>query len=370
MSDKARIAVIGTGWWATDYHLPGLRSHPDAEVTAICDPDPERLRKAAEAYEVSKTYADYKDMLAREELDGAIVATPHATHYPIARDCLERGLHLLVEKPMTLYARDAADLVRLAAEQGKALMICYPYQYTPQALRARQVMASGELGEVQYVISTFTSDMTKILSGKVSAENPPTKWYKVHGPSEAYNKPELMGGGQGHLQLTHSIGLMFFVTGLRARRVFAQMRKHGYALDMVDAMTVEFENGALGMVGGSGLAQVGSGMGLSVYCQQGSFVADSAARAAAIHHKDGHREDLSQVWYRGNPYPVPHNFVGVILGREENGSPGENGLRVVEVLDAAYRSAAEDGRGIFIDELYPKTDKNESDSVICQGYLI
>jgi predicted dehydrogenase len=145
---------------------------------------------------------------------------------------------------------------------------------------------------------------------------------------------------------------MFFVTGLRARRVYAHMRAHDFAMDMVDAMLVEFENGALGMVGGSGLARVGSGMALTVYCQDGSFVADSAARAAALHRKDGSREDLSQVWYRGNPYPVPHNFVGVILGREENGSPGENGERVVEVLDAAYRSAKEDGRGVFIDELY------------------
>ncbi len=352
MTHKARIAVIGTGWWATDYHLPGLRSHPDAEVVAICDPDPGRLKKAAEAYEVRKTYADYKEMLTLEELDGAIVATPHATHFAIARDCLARGLHLLVEKPMTLYAQDARELVRLAREQSKELLICYPYQYMPQALRAQKVIRSGEIGEVQYVICSFTSDMTTILGGKVSAENPPHTRFKVHGPSEAYNKPELMGGGEGHLQLTHSIGLMFFVTGLRARRVYARMQTHDFAMDMVDAMLVEFENGALGMVGGSGLARVGAGMALTIYCQEGSFVADSAARAAAIHRKDGSREDLSQVWYRGNPYPVPHNFIGVILGREENGSPGENGLRVVEVLDAAYRSAKEEGRGVLIEELY------------------
>jgi predicted dehydrogenase len=352
MSRKARIAVIGTGWWATDYHLPGLRSHPDAEVTAICDPDPERLRKAAEAYEVSKTYADYKEMLAREELDGAIVVTPHATHYPIARACLERGLHLLLEKPMTLFAREAGELVRMAEEKGKALMICYPYHYMPQALRASAVIRSGELGEVQYAISSFTSDMTNFLGGRVSAENPPTTRFKVQGPSQAYNDPEMMGGGQGHLQLTHSIGLLFFVTGLRARRVYARMSNHGRQVDMVDAMTVEFENGALGLIGGSGLARVGAGMSLSVYCADGCFVGDTVARGSAILRKDGSREDLAQAWSRGNPYPVPHNFVGVVLGREENGSPGENGVRVVEVLDAAYRSAKEEGRGVFVDELY------------------
>jgi predicted dehydrogenase len=310
------------------------------------------LQKAAQAYEIRVTYSDYLEMLSKEELDGVIIATPHATHFSIARDCLERGLHLLIEKPMTLYAREAAELVRLARERGKELLICYPYQYSPQARRAHQVIRSGELGEVQYVVSTFASDMTTILGGNVSAENPPLKWFKVQGPSEAYNKPELMGGGQGHLQLTHSIGLMFYVTGLRAKRVYARMQKHDFAMDMVDAMTVEFENGALGMVGGTGLARAGSGTALTVYCAEGCFAADSVTRGAAILRKDGNREELSQVWYRGQPYPVPHNFVGLILGREENGSPGENGARVVEVLDAAYRSAQENGRGVDVEELY------------------
>jgi predicted dehydrogenase len=352
MSNKARIAVIGTGWWATDYHLPGLKANPDAEVVAICDTDPVRLEKAAAAYPAGRAYSDYHAMLANEELDGAMVITPHSTHYAIARDCLERGLHLLIEKPMTLYARDARELVALAAEKGKELMVGYPYLFSPPAQRAHAVVSSGELGQVHYVVSSFTSDMTYYLGGNVSKEKSIENRYKVQGPSDAYNRPELMGGGQGHLQLTHGLGLMFYITGLRARSVNARMSNHGRKMDMVDALCVEFDNGALGIVGSSGVARVGSGTLLSVLCDEGACNFDTALQAAVLQRKDGKPEDLYKLGHWGSRYSVTDNFVAVVLGRAANGSTGENGLRVVEVLDAAYRSAQQDGQSVRIDDLY------------------
>src|SRR5688500_3776789 len=110
MADKARIAVIGTGWWSTYTHIPGLQRHPDAELVAICDRDRDRLGAAAGAYSVATTYDDYQLMIEREQLDGVVVATNHASHYEIVRACLEHDLHVMVEKPMTLYARDARHL--------------------------------------------------------------------------------------------------------------------------------------------------------------------------------------------------------------------------------------------------------------------
>src|SRR5690349_19120607 len=104
MTAKARIAVIGAGWWATYAHIPAVLGNPSAELVAACDADALRLQAAAKAYHIGQTYTDCGEMLAHERLDGAVIATPHATHYRIARDCLEHGLHVVVEKPMTLYA--------------------------------------------------------------------------------------------------------------------------------------------------------------------------------------------------------------------------------------------------------------------------
>ena len=74
MSDKARIAVIGTGWWATYAHIPTLKAHPDAELVAISDVRPEMLARASEKYAVDAAYTDFREMLEKESLDGAVVA--------------------------------------------------------------------------------------------------------------------------------------------------------------------------------------------------------------------------------------------------------------------------------------------------------
>ena len=349
-----RLGVIGAGWWSTEAHIPGILAHPDARLAALCDPHPGRLAEAAQAYQIEKTYSDYRAMLAGEDLDAAIVVTPHATHYELGRACLERGLHLLVEKPMTLYARDARELVQTAAARGLTLMTGYNHNFTPQARRARQVIQSGELGEVEYLDSVFASDMTQFFGGQVSRDNPPIRTaFKVHGPSEHYNDPHLLGGGQGHLQLTHSVGLLFYVTGLRARRVQAQMNNLGRKVDMVDAFSVSFENGAVGQVGGTGNSTYGHRLALTVYCTDGCILMDSLTRAAFIRGKDGRNENLLELsGEEMGRHSTTTNFINVILGRDQSHASGENAWRAVELLDAAYRSAAQDGQPVNVEDLY------------------
>lgn len=372
MPDIARIGVIGTGWWATEAHLPAIKMNQEAEIVAICDKRPERLHLAADTFEVKKTYADYQEMLEKETLDAAIVVTPHATHYTITRDCLEHDLHVLLEKPMTLFAKDAKSLVDLAKERQRELIIGYPYLYFPPIVNARQYLQSGELGDIQYVTCSFSSDVFNFLNGSVAPDVSPTR-YTIQGPSEDYNSPEMTGGGEGHLQITHSAALMFFLTGLRAKKVHALMRNLGLPVDMVDTMTVQFENDALGMVGGTGNAGKNYRMALSIYCEHGCMVSDSMARFGVIRKPDGSEEEIMPRPHRpreergegGEPeghderrqryrreYPTTRNLIDVVLGRGENGSPAEVGWRTVELLDAAYRSASEDGRGVYIKDLY------------------
>src|SRR5215211_7588076 len=98
---RARIGIIGVGWWTTTAHIPGMMKNPDADLVALADRRPEIMQKAAEKYGLSvKQYIDYKAMLAQEKLDGVIVATNHTSHYEIAKDCLDAGLHVMLEKPM------------------------------------------------------------------------------------------------------------------------------------------------------------------------------------------------------------------------------------------------------------------------------
>ncbi len=349
---RARIAVIGTGWWSTYTHIPGLQSHPDAELVAICDADSSRLQAAAEAYQIEHVYADHRAMIMQQRPDGVIIATPHATHYQLAKDCLEQGLHVMLEKPMTLYAADARDLIRLAQAHGREVIIGYTHNFSAQAIRAREVMQSGVLGPVQYVNCVMVSRVFEFLRGN---EHPPydPAIFPVHGPGAVYSQPALSGGGHGHLQMTHMAGLLFFVSGLRARQVLALMSSQGLAVDLVDVMAVEFEGGALGMVGGSGNAHQGK-LDLQIHCQHGSIDMDVATGITTIHGPDGLHEVLGPPEYPqgAGRFVTAYNLVDVVLGRAANGAPGESGWRTVELLDAAYRSASRGGAAVPIDSLY------------------
>ena len=352
LTAKARVAVIGTGWWSTYTHIPALLAHPRAELVALCDSNPGKLRAAAETYGLQRTYLSVNEMLAHERLDGVVIATPHATHAALAGLCLQRGLHVMLEKPMTLHAAEARQLVMLARAQSRELIIGYPWHFTPQALRARDLVRSGQLGAVQYVSCTVSSSVARLLSGDDRSDSNAAV-FPVHGPGAVYSDPELSGGGQGHLQITHSAGLLFFVTGLQVEHVLALMRNHGLPLDLVDVMAVAFEGGGLGMVGGTGNSR-NHRLDLQVRCERGGLDLDIVAQTLSVQLPDGRLETYGPVAGR-EAYPreaTAHNLVEVILGAAANGSPAEDGWRTVELLDAAYRSAARQGQPVWVKDLY------------------
>ncbi len=346
----ARIAIVGAGWWATTTQIPAVQAHPNATVTALCDRDAGKLAAAAEAYGLTNTYTDLATMLATETLDGAIIVTNHASHYPIAKQCLQRGLHIMVEKPFTLTATEARDLLELAREQQREIVIGYPYNYTDYATRCRAVMRAGELGAIQYVSTVFGSHIFELLRGKHNVTGP------VHGPGQVYSDPALSGGGMGHLQMTHPLGLLFFITGLPIHRVHALMHSHGLAVDLVNAFAVEFENGALGSIGGTG--NLGGGQGrkqdLQIYCEDGSIDIDIVTGICTIYRRDQEPERVEPVvgerdYRRSAP---AHNLINLILGKDGNGCPGVVGWQTVELLDAAYRSAQQSGAAVERSALY------------------
>ena len=248
---KVKIAVIGTGWWATNAHIPGLLNHPQAEIVLI-DPNPLALERAAQHFGLTAAYPGLKDALAdHPDLRGAIVAVPHRFHYDVGREVLESGLHLLIEKPMTLYAKDARHLVELADARGLEIMVGYFYPQTALYQEARQRVEA--IGEIEYITCHMTSLTIELYRGRPQAYDS-TMPYPVTRPgANTYSDPALSGGGQGHLQMTHSTGLMFaLAAGLRAETVTAFMNPLDTRVDVADAFAVRMNNGAVATVGSSG----------------------------------------------------------------------------------------------------------------------
>ena len=211
MPDTARIAVIGTGWWSTTAHIPALQANPNADLVALADIRADAVAKAARHFGVERTYTDVHEMLAREQLDGVVIAVWHAAHYEAARPCLEQGLHVVLEKPMTLFAAHARHLTELSRARGCQLIIGYPWNYNPHVLRVKEVLGSGRLGGIRYINNMFASSVISLYRGDDSVHDDLYQ-YQVTGPGDVYSDPVRSDGGQGHLQATHSVGLMLHMT--------------------------------------------------------------------------------------------------------------------------------------------------------------
>ena len=355
MAEKARVAVIGTGWWSTYTHIPGLIEHPDAELVALCDRNPEALAAAAERYGIRRTYGDVGELLAHEELDGSVVAVYHAAHYTVARQCLEAGLHIMLEKPMVLTAQDGRVLLDLAAAQEREIIVGYPWHFTDVTRTARDVLASGELGPVQYTSCLFASMVVEYYRSNPEAYRPVFQ-FPVTGPGNVYADAQRSGGGQAHLQITHSAGSLFFITGLRAQSVTAFMNNYDVPVDLVDAVAVQFADGAVGVFGSTGNIGVGDAgqLDIRVYCANGYLLLEQVQGTLTVRKHDGTERRYGPL-EGDEAYPrfaTAGNLVDVILGRAPNRSPGEVGLRVVELLDAAYRSAGGGGQPVAVRDLY------------------
>jgi predicted dehydrogenase len=362
---KARIAVIGTGWWATTAHLPALSAHPDAEIVAVCDERADILPRVADRFNVRSTYTDFVPMLKHEELDGVVISVWSAAHYEVARTCLKNKLHVLVEKPLVLRAAHAKELVEQAKTQHREMIVGYPWHYCERARQAREVIQSGQLGPVRYIHCYFASTVIDFFRGD---DKPYGKLfpYALVGPGNVYSDHSRSGGGQGQLQVTHAAALIHFITGLKPVQVMALMDNLDVKMDVINAITARMDNGALATIGSTGNLQVSDPgkLSLQVNCDRGWLDFDFTTGAGRIRLADGSDELLPALPASDPPpgseqseslYPLyapANNLVELIMGRGTNESTGEVGWRTVELLDAAYRSAFLNGQMVSIDSLY------------------
>ncbi len=147
--NQVKVGVVGCGYWGPNL-IRNFVEIPESDVLAVADLDAERLRHIQSRYPKVEVVKDYQDFFSMP-LDAVVVATPPATHFRVALDCLEHGLHALVEKPLTLNSRDAETLVEIADARGLVLMAGHTFEYNAAVRALRQIIASGELGQVYYV---------------------------------------------------------------------------------------------------------------------------------------------------------------------------------------------------------------------------
>ena len=140
-----RLGVVGLNYWGPNLvrNFDGL-----AELTWLCDLDESHLRPTADRYPHAQATTSIDDLLADDELDAVVIATPVPTHYALAKQALEAGKHVFVEKPPAMRAAEMDELVRLAADRDRVLMPGHLLLYHPAVLKLKELIDDGELGEI------------------------------------------------------------------------------------------------------------------------------------------------------------------------------------------------------------------------------
>ena len=144
-----RIGVIGYGYWGPNL-VRNFMAAPDSAVTRVCDLRKERLSTLSKLYPGLKTCSDSADLINDPQIDAVVIATPVSSHFELAMSALQAGKHVLVEKPLAARSDQARKLVDEAAARNLVLLVDHTFVYTDAVRKIRDLIASGQLGEIYY----------------------------------------------------------------------------------------------------------------------------------------------------------------------------------------------------------------------------
>lgn len=327
MADQVRIGFIGAGGIAR-HHMRSLAAISEAKVVAFAEPSPASMARMVEAYPDTAqlpVYEDYRQMLKEVDLDAVEIHSPHTLHYAQGMDVLRAGKHLLMEKPLVCSTPHAYDLIE--AGKGLVFMISYQRHFQGPYLYVRDQVQKGALGKIQYVAALQSQGWMRGTKGT---------WRQ---------QKTLSGGGQINDSGSHLIDILLWTTGLTAESVFAYQQSYDCEVDIDTALSMRFTNGAQGTISIVGDSPMWWEE-FSVWGNQGVLL----YRNGKIMQRAFGATEMTEVTELLPDSTPDRNFVDAILGRAQVGVPPECGLRVIELTEAAWRSA-ELGRAVKVSEL-------------------
>lgn len=146
MSEKVRVGVVGTSWWADWLYFPSLRTHPRAELAAVCGRSRERAQEMADKYNIPQVFTDYREMFTNANIDAVIISVPDDWHYVMTMAALDSRLHVLCEKPLALNAAHARAMYEKAETAGVKHMVFFTYRWIPQFRYVHELVEQGFIG--------------------------------------------------------------------------------------------------------------------------------------------------------------------------------------------------------------------------------
>jgi predicted dehydrogenase len=259
MSQKIRVGIVSTSWWADLMFLPSLKSHPRAEITAICGRNRPRAEEMARKYAIPHVFTDYREMITQGNLQALIVATPDDLHYPITMDALAAGLHVLCEKPLALNATQAQAMYAKAEASGLKHMVLFTWRWLPHFQYLRRLVDEGYIGRCFHCQLSF-------LSGYGRAG-------QYHWQFDRQRGTGVLGNLGAHLiDFAHWYVGDIAKVSAHLTNFVARPGPDQQSLDPTNdaaLLAVEFVNGAQGSIQASAVAHLGAGVTMMQITLQG-----------------------------------------------------------------------------------------------------
>lgn len=341
--DKVRVGVIGIGNMGS-YHAKYIDNGEiyGAKLTAVCDINPNRLKWAKKNLSEDVALFDSIEALFESKcVDGVIIATPHYDHPPIAIEAFEHGLHVLIEKPAGVYTRQVREMNEVAESTDRVFGIMYNQRTNPIYRKVRDLVKTGELGDIKRTIWIITS------------------WYR---PQSYYDsggwRATWAGEGGGVLlnQDPHQLDLWQWMVGMPKRvRAFCYFGKY-HDIEVEDDVTayVEYENGATGLF----VTSTGEAPGTNrfeISADRGKLVVEDnkltfwrlrvPERQFNAEWKGGFGEpecwecdipiEGKETGHRG----ITQNWIDAILKGDTLLAPGTDGIKGLEISNAMHLSS-------------------------------
>src|SRR3990167_6103161 len=242
-----KIAVIGTGYWGKNL----VRNFAEIGVLhAVCDENEETVKKQQNTYKIGHAFTDFEKLLSETDCDGIAIATPAATHFTIAKKALLAGKDIFVEKPLSINIRAAQELIHLAKNHRRILMVDHILQYHPAIVKLKQLIEDGALGKLQYIYSnrlnigkfrheenilwSFAPHDISVILALVGQEPE-----KVRAFGEAYLQDEVVDSTITHFRFKNRLKAHIFVSWLHPYKEQKLVVIGSHAMAVFDDMNIE-----------------------------------------------------------------------------------------------------------------------------------
>ncbi len=202
--EKMKVAVAGVGFIGPA-HIEALRRIPNIEVVAVSHPVADEVAQKAKDLGVPNGYADYNEMIEKEEIHAVHICTPNFLHYEMSKTALEKGIHVICEKPLATKTAEAEELVELAKKTGLVNAVHFNLRYYPLVRQMKTMREKGELGEIYSVIGSYLQD-----------------WLFYQTDYNWRLEPDQSGESRAIADIgSHLIDALEYITGLKITKVMA-----------------------------------------------------------------------------------------------------------------------------------------------------